>query len=58
MDVLKKYSELPHIISIVGVRRGGKSTLLKQLINYFLKVKKIVPKNILFLNLESPYFSR
>lgn len=58
LDVLKKYIELPHIISIVGVRRGGKSTLLKQLINYLLKVKKVVPKNILFLNLESPYFSR
>ncbi|MEW5950043.1 MAG: ATP-binding protein [Thermodesulfobacteriota bacterium] len=58
LDKLKSYIDLPHIVSIVGVRRGGKSTLLKQLINHLLKDKGISPKNILFLNLETPYFSR
>ncbi|MDP3028707.1 MAG: ATP-binding protein [Deltaproteobacteria bacterium] len=58
LDKLKSYIDLPHIVSIVGVRRGGKSTLLKQLINHLLKDKAISPKNILFLNLETPYFSQ
>ncbi|MFZ5993593.1 MAG: ATP-binding protein, partial [Thermodesulfobacteriota bacterium] len=47
LDKLKSYIDLPHIVSIVGVRRGGKSTLLKQLINHLLKDKGISPKNIL-----------
>jgi len=28
------YLGLPHVISIVGVRRAGKSTLIKQAINF------------------------
>lgn len=49
---------LPHIISIVGVRRCGKSTLIRQIINHLMRDKKEDPKNILFLNLEHPGFSR
>ncbi len=41
----------------MGVRRGGKSTLLKQLINHLIRNENINPRNILFLNLETPYFS-
>ena len=52
------YLDLPHIISIVGVRRAGKSTLIKQVINFLIQTKGIPPKNILFLNLETPQFSR
>jgi len=52
------YLDLPHIISIVGVRRAGKSTLIKQAINFLIQTKGIPPKNILFLNLETPQFSR
>ena len=52
------YLGLPHIISIVGVRRAGKSTLIKQAINFLIQTKEIPPKNILFLNLETPQFSR
>lgn len=55
---LLKYLPLPHIISVVGVRRAGKSTLLKQLINHLLIKKKVHPSNILFLNLEHPYFAQ
>jgi uncharacterized protein len=47
--------ETKHIISILGIRRCGKSTLLKQLINYLVNSKNINPKNILFMNLEDTY---
>jgi uncharacterized protein len=46
------------IISICGVRRAGKSILMKQTINYLINTKNVNPKNILFLNLEHPYFSK
>ena len=47
----------PHIISVAGVRRAGKSTLLKQLIHHLITVESVLPENILFLNLEHPYFA-
>ena len=50
--------DLPHILSIVGVRRAGKSTIVKQIINYLIRDRGIHPGNILFLNLETPQFSR
>ncbi len=54
---LLKYLATPLIVSIVGVRRAGKSTLLKQLINNLMIKEKVEPRNILFLNLEHPYFA-
>lgn len=58
LEGIKRSMDLPYILSIVGVRRCGKSTLVRQIINYLMKEKKIKPKNILFLNLEHPGFSR
>ena len=58
LEEIKKNFALPHILSIVGVRRCGKSTLIRQIINYLIGERKIEPKNILFLNLEHPGFSR
>ena len=52
---LISYLPLRQIITITGIRRCGKSTLLKQAINYLIK-QNISPKNILFINLEHPYF--
>ena len=49
---LLKFMDTHMIVSIMGVRRAGKSTLIKQLINHLLKKEKIPPNNILFLNLE------
>lgn len=54
---LLEYLATGMIISLTGVRRAGKSTLLKQVINYLMEHKNIPPKNILFLNLEHPYFA-
>lgn len=60
-DVLGRvveYLDLPHILSLVGVRRAGKSTLARQAINHLMGKKGVNPRNILFLNLETPQFSR
>jgi uncharacterized protein len=55
---LQTFLDIPHIISVVGVRRSGKSTLLRQAIRYLMEERKIPPRNILFLNLEMPVLSR
>lgn len=52
------FLKAPQVISVTGVRRGGKSTLLKQTINYLIDKENVSPKNILFANLEHPYFSQ
>ncbi len=55
---VKEYLDLPHIIALVGVRRAGKSTLVRQTINFLIREQQVTPQNILFLNLENPQFSR
>ncbi len=57
IEILKQYIDARHIISISGVRRCGKSTLLRQAINYLIGKEDVAPKNILFLNLENPHFT-
>lgn len=56
-DILA-YLDVPHVISITGVRRAGKSTLIKQIINYLISERGVPPTNLLFVNLEHPYFSQ
>jgi predicted AAA+ superfamily ATPase len=55
LDKLISYLPLKQIITITGIRRCGKSTLAKQLINYLIN-NNTHPQNILFLNLEQPFF--
>jgi predicted AAA+ superfamily ATPase len=55
LDKLISYLPLKQIITITGIRRCGKSTLAKQAINYLIK-NGVNAKNILFVNLENPYF--
>lgn len=55
---VKDYLDLPHVVALVGVRRSGKSTLVRQTINFLVRDKGIPAQNILFLNLENPQFSR
>ena len=55
---IKEYLDVPHIIALVGVRRSGKSALVRQVINHLIRDKGVPPRNILFLNLENPQFSR
>ncbi len=49
------YLPLKQIITITGIRRCGKSTLAKEAINYLIE-NGTDAKNILFINLEHPYF--
>lgn len=55
-DKVRQFLPHPHVISMVGVRRAGKSTLLRQTINYLIQENGVNPKNILFLNVEHPVF--
>lgn len=52
--ILSKIS-LRQIEVLKGVRRSGKTTLFKLVINELLK--SIEPKSILYINLDDPYFS-
>ncbi len=51
---IEKHIASKSIIVVTGIRRCGKSTLLKQIIKELLK--EIETNEILFLNLEHPYF--
>ncbi|MFA5961222.1 MAG: ATP-binding protein [Parcubacteria group bacterium] len=55
---LVKYLNIRQIVALVGVRRSGKSTVARQLIEFLIQEKKVKPKNILLLNLESPLLNR
>ena len=52
-ELIKKI-KLKHIQILQGIRRSGKSTLFKILINYLMK--SIDAKEILYINLEDPFF--
>ncbi len=53
-DKLIKQLSLKHIQVLQGVRRSGKSTIFKILINHISK--KIDPKEILYINMDDPFF--
>ncbi len=55
LDKLVTYLSLRQIITITGIRRCGKSTLAKEAINHLVE-SGTEPTNILFVNLEHPYF--
>lgn len=51
--VINKLEE-KRILSIIGPRRVGKSTIIYQTINYLIEVKKIESKRILFFSGDDP----
>ena len=55
LNAIIKSIELPHIKDIIGVRRSGKTTLLKQVISYLI-TQGTKPEHILFLSLDDPAF--
>jgi predicted AAA+ superfamily ATPase len=57
-DGVKQHLDLPHILSFIGVRRAGKSTLMRQMINHLIRERGVPPRNILFCNLEMPVLNR
>ena len=46
------------IISILGLRRIGKSTLLRQIINHLIQEKNINPKRILYFSFDQAFISK
>lgn len=51
---IKNEIEDKRILSIIGPRRVGKSTLMYQTIDYLLEEKKVNPKRILFFSGDDP----
>ncbi|MCD6272387.1 MAG: ATP-binding protein [Deltaproteobacteria bacterium] len=51
---LVKNLSIKHIQVLQGIRRSGKSTLFKLLINHCMTLSN--PKEILYINLEDPFF--
>jgi uncharacterized protein len=58
LDKLVSLLPLNQIISIIGVRRCGKSTIMKELVQHILDKGLTSKENILYLNLENPYFNQ
>jgi len=56
LSEIKPLLTVDQIIAISGIRRCGKSFLLKQLINHLIR-EGVQRENILFLNLEFPSFA-
>lgn len=56
LDQLLKKKDLPHIQVLTGVRRSGKSTIFKLLINHLME-EGTDPKEILLLHLDEPAFT-
>lgn len=53
---LKKKKHLPHIQVLTGIRRSGKSTIFRLMINDLME-EGVNPKEILLLNLDEPVFT-
>ena len=53
---LIEHLALKEIQVLLGVRRSGKSTLFKLLINALIR-KKINPNKILYVNLDDPFYA-
>jgi len=52
---IEKYLTTDEIITLTGVRRSGKSTILLQVLSGLIK-RKIPRSNILYVNFEDPQF--
>lgn len=52
LQQLKKLMDIRHVLILTGVRRSGKSTLMRQLVRFLIQEKGVPPQNILFLFLE------
>jgi len=58
IDFLDKNFENKDIVFITGLRRVGKSTIMKQFIYRLIKEKKISPKRVCYLSLDAYLFRK
>lgn len=56
LDDISRLLDMDHILAISGVRRCGKSFLMKQVINRLLD-QSVTPENILMVNFDFPAFA-
>lgn len=56
LENIKPFLSLNRVITLIGIRRAGKSTILYQIINYLLTNEGIKPEEILFINFEDIRF--
>jgi predicted AAA+ superfamily ATPase len=54
---IQRYATTEEIVVLAGVRRAGKTTLLYQTIDHFIRSKRVPAKKILFVNFDEPDFS-
>lgn len=54
VDWLIDQSENKNISAVIGVRRSGKSTILRQVIKKLIDEKNVKPENTLLINFEDP----
>ena len=57
LNDVKQYLAMDRIVTLVGVRRAGKSTILYQIIEYLITNDYAKPQNILFINFEDIRFN-
>jgi predicted AAA+ superfamily ATPase len=55
VENLKRKKDLPHIQVLTGIRRSGKSTIFRLMINDLMDAG-INPREILLLNMDEPFF--
>ena len=56
LDKLIKYLSIRQVIVLSGIRRSGKTTIFQLLINHLID-NSTNPKEILYINLDDPFFS-
>lgn len=52
LERLKKLIDIRHVLTLTGVRRAGKSTLMQQLMQHLIAEKGVPAKNVVYLFLE------
>lgn len=56
LDKIKPFLSLNRVITLIGIRRAGKSTILYQIISHLLQNEHISPEEILLINFEDIRF--
>jgi hypothetical protein len=52
LERLKSLMDIPHVVILSGVRRAGKSTLMKQIMEHLIKEKGVPAQNVVYFFLE------
>ena len=56
LENLKPWIGAGKAIAVCGMRRSGKTTLLRQLVLHLIENRRVSPRDLLYVNLEDPVF--